>query len=365
MSALLHPYDLAGLTLPNRIVMAPMTRARATDTIATEQMAVYYAQRAGAGLIITESTQVSVQGRGYLYTPGIHSPEQIAGWKRTTDAVHQAGGRIYVQLWHVGRLSHHSLQKNDAAPVAPVAVAATQATVQAIDADGRPAQLPASHPQALDLAGIRAVIEDFVHAAGNAMTAGFDGVEIHAGNGFLFEQFINAGLNTREDRYGGPPIANRLRLLLETIDAISARIGSTRVGVRISPFARVGDLHAFDGEAATWLALAGALAQRNLAYLHASHLGDATFQMSLRSAYCGTLLLAGGFTPATAEQALACGQADLAVFGRPFIANPDLVDRLRHGWPLAQAGREAFYGGGAQGYTDYPNYNATLQAVPG
>jgi 2,4-dienoyl-CoA reductase-like NADH-dependent reductase (Old Yellow Enzyme family) len=190
------------------------------------------------------------------------------------------------------------------------------------------------------------------------MTAGFDGVEIHAGNGYLFEQFINGGFNTREDRYGGPSIANRLRLLLETVDAVSAQIGRTKVGVRVSPFARLADLHAFDEEEATWLALAGALSQREIAYLHASHLGTPDFQRAIRAAYCGTLILSGGYTHETAQQAIDEGVADLAVFGRPFIANPDLVDRLRHGWPLAEAGREAFYGGGAQGYIDYPAYSS-------
>ena len=364
MSILFQPYDLAGLKLANRLVMAPMTRARVPDTIPPAQMALYYAQRAGAGLIITESAQVSTQGRGYLCTPGIHTPEQIAGWRRVTDDVHRAGGRIFVQLSHVGRVSHTSLQEDGAAPVAPVAVAAAQTSVQAFNTEGHPAQVPASQPTALDAAGIRAVIEDFRRAARNAMTAGFDGVEIHAGNGYLFEQFINAGLNTREDRYGGAPIANRLRLLLETVDAISAEIGSTRVGVRVSPFVRLADLHAFEGEEATWLALAGALAQRNLAYVHASHLGTPAFQASFRSAYCGTLLLAGGFTPETAEQALATGDTDLVAFGKPFIANPDLVERLRNGWPLAEAGREAFYGGGAEGYTDYPGYTPEAEAVP-
>lgn len=361
---LFSPYDLSGLALSNRVVMAPMTRARAPDTIPPEHMALYYAQRASAGLIITESAQVSPQGRGYLCTPGIHTPEQIAGWRRTTEAVHLAGGRIFVQLGHVGRISHTSIQEGGAAPVAPVAVAATKTMVQAFDDEGEPAQVPASPPQALDSAGIRAVVEDFRRAARNALAAGFDGVEIHAGNGYLFEQFINGGLNTREDAYGGASIANRLRLLLETVDGVAADIGSKRVGVRVSPFARLGDLDAFVGEEATWLALAGALAQRDLAYVHASHLGTPAFEKSFRSAYCGTLILAGGFTAETAQQAVESGRADLVVFGRPFIANPDLVERLRHGWPLAQAGEEALYGGGTHGYTDYPAYVPAATPTP-
>jgi hypothetical protein len=355
MSSLFESYDLSGLRLANRVVMAPMTRARAPDTVPTADMAIHYAQRAGAGLIITESTQVSVQGRGYLYTPGIHSLAQIEGWKRVTDAVHRAGGRIFAQLWHVGRVSHRSLLEG-LAPVAPVAVTAVQTLVHAYDASGQPAQVPVSPPMALDAQGIGQVIADFRQAAINAIAAGFDGVEIHAGNGFLFEQFINGGLNTREDRYGGASISNRLRLLLETVDEVSAQIGSERVGVRVSPFARAADLHPFEGEEATWLALAGALSQRQIAYLHASDLGTAHFQKTLRAAFCGTFILSGGFTGESARQALDEGRADLAVFGRPFIANPDLVDRLRHGWPLAEAGREAYYAGGARGYIDYPEY---------
>ncbi|SAL05323.1 NADH:flavin oxidoreductase [Caballeronia calidae] len=356
MPSLFDPYDLSGLRLPNRVVMAPMTRARSIDTIPQEHAAIYYAQRAGAGLIITESTQVSVQGRGYLCTPGIHTAEQIAGWRRITDAVHSAGGRIFVQLWHVGRASHTSLQEFGRAPVSAVAVAAADTLVQAYDAEGKPAQVPASTPAALDIAGIQRVVDDFLSAARNAMAAGFDGVEIHAGNGYLFEQFINGALNTRDDRYGGGSIDNRLRLLLETVDVVAEAIGKERVGVRVSPFARLNDLHAFSGEEDTWLALAKALSQRHLAYVHVSHLGTSDFHQAFRGAYRGTLIMAGGFTAETAGQALEAGQIDLAVFGRPFIANPDLVERMRHGWPLAEAEREAFYGAGMRGYIDYPPF---------
>lgn len=355
MASLFAPYDLAGLRLANRIVMAPMTRARAPGGVPNADMATYYAQRAGAGLIVTESTHVSAQGCGYLGTPGIHTPQQLAGWRQVTDAVHRAGGRIFAQLWHVGRVSHASLL-DGGAPVAPVVVAAAQTQVQAYGDDGLPAQVPASVPVALDAAGIRQVVEEFRQGASNAIAAGFDGVEIHAGNGYLFEQFINGGLNTRDDRYGGRPIANRLRLLLETVDAVSAAIGSARTAVRVSPFAHLAGLEGFDGEDATWLALAGALSQRRLAYLHASDLGTPAFQQAFRAAYRDTLMVSGGFTHARAQQAIDDGLADLAVFGRPFIANPDLVERLRKGWPLAEAGREAFYGGGARGYIDYPAY---------
>jgi N-ethylmaleimide reductase len=364
MDSLFTPYSLAGLALANRVVMAPMSRARAPDGIPTAAMATYYAQRASAGLIISESTQVSVQGRGYLDTPGIHTPAQIAGWRAVTDAVHQAGGRIFAQLWHVGRVSHVSLL-DGGRPVAPVAVTAADTRVQALDDAGKPQQLAASAPLALDAAGIAQVKREFRQAAANALAAGFDGVEIHAGNGFLFEQFINGGLNHREDRYGGALIANRLRLLLEVVDGVTAEIGSQRTGVRVTPFAHLADLHGFAGEEATWLALAGALSQRRLAYLHASHLGAAAFQRAFRAAYGDTLMLSGGYTSASAQQAIDEGLAELAVFGRPFIANPDLVARMRNGWPLAEAGKEAFYGGGADGLIDYPAYQPVLEECPG
>jgi 2,4-dienoyl-CoA reductase-like NADH-dependent reductase (Old Yellow Enzyme family) len=359
MSSLFSPWNLGGLRLPNRVVMAPMTRARAADGIPDALTASYYAQRASAGLIVTESAQVSPQGRGYLGTPGIHSPAQVAGWKLVTDAVHRAGGRIFIQLWHVGRVSHVSLMEDGASPVGPVAVAAHNTLVQAFDEAGLPAQVAASQPLALDLEGVQGIIADFRQAARNAIAAGFDGVEIHAGNGYLFEQFINGGLNTRTDRYGGPSTANRLRLLLETVDAVAAEIGPQRVGIRITPYARLADLHTFTGEAVTWLTLAVNLTRRKLAYLHASHLGDAGFQHALRAAYRGTLILAGGFDADSARQALDSGATDLAAFGTPFIANPDLVERMREGWPLALADRAAFYGGGARGYTDYPPYCAS------
>lgn len=363
MATLFGPYNLSGLQLPNRVVMAPMTRARAHGTVPPSQMAIYYAQRAGAGLIVTESTQVSSQGRGYLCTPGIHTPEQIDGWRCVTEAVHRAGGRIFIQLWHVGRVSHTSLQENGRPPVSSTAVQAVDTLVHAYDGAGRPAKMPASAPTQLDIPGIGQVIQDFRDAARNAIAAGFDGVEIHAGNGFLFEQFINAGLNTRDDQYGGAEIDNRLRLLLETVDAVAKDIGGARVGVRVSPFARLYDLHAFDGEEATWLTLAKALSARHLAYVHASDMGTPAFQKAFRDAYPGTLMLAGGFTAEAAQQAIESGQTDLAVFGRPFIANPDLVERMYHGWPLAEAGQEAFYGGGTQGYTDYPPYQPTTEAL--
>jgi N-ethylmaleimide reductase len=356
MPALFAPFRISGLILPNRIVMAPMTRARAADTVPSIDMATYYGQRASAGLIITESVQVSAQGRGYLYTPGIHTPSQVDGWKRVADAVHAAGGRIFIQLWHVGRVSHTSLQEGGGQPVAPVRAQAVNTLVHAFDKTGSPAQVQASTPAALDDRGIQRVIDDFRQAARNAIAAGLDGVELHAGNGFLFEQFINGGLNTRKDRWGGRSISNRLRLLLETVDSVANEIGSARVGVRISPRAYLADLHAFEGEENTWLTLADRLSSRNIAYVHASQMGSVEFERAFRERYRGTLMLADGFTTATAQEALENGRADLVVFGRAFIANPDLVERIRNEWPLAEAGREAFYGTGTNGYIDFPRY---------
>ena len=368
MKKLYTPYDLAGLTLPNRIIMAPMTRSRATDGVPDAQTALYYAQRASAGLIISEGIPVSREGTGFLFVPGLYTDAQEAGWRQVCDAVHARGGRIFAQLWHVGRLSHTSLQAGGAAPVSSVARRADNSPAFAWVSPGEAGQVPASAPRALDAAEIPRVIEDFVLAARRAMAAGFDGIELHGANGYLFEQFINGALNTRDDAYGGT-IANRLRLILDTIDALSAEVGAQRVGVRISPFGRLYDMQPFDDEAATWLALAEALNARQLAYVHTSDqltLGQtpipAGFAAEFRRAYRGTLISAGGFDADSAEAALQQGRIDLAAFGRPFIANPDLVERLRHGWPLAQAERATFYGPhGAHGYTDYPAFAAAPQ----
>lgn len=362
MNALYAPYSMAGLSLANRVVMAPMTRARANGTLPTADTALYYAQRSSAGLIITESVHVSNQARGYLCTPGIHTAEQVQAWRKVTDAVHSRGGRIFAQLWHVGRVSHTSLQEHGAAPVGPTAEPAADTRVQAYDLHGNPGQVPASIPVALDSRGIGQIVSDFKSAAAQVLAAGFDGIELHAGNGYLFEQFINGALNRRTDRYGGSSIANRIRLLLETVDAMAEGVGHERIGVRITPFARLNGMQPFDGEEETWLALAEALAERGTAYLHASHLGPSSFQDEIRNAFTGTLMMSGGFTPETARQALESGEADLAVFGRPFIANPDLVERMKNGWPLAEAGQEAFYGGGAEGYIDYPTYHSETAA---
>ncbi|HEY4530952.1 MAG TPA: alkene reductase [Luteimonas sp.] len=364
MSILFDRHELGGLALRNRIVMAPMTRSRAVATIPDALTATYYAQRATAGLIVTEGAQVSEQARGYLFTPGLHTRAQVAGWKGVADAVHAAGGALYAQLWHVGRVSHVSLQPGERAPVAPVARVAAGVQAFAYREDGTPGQVPASTPRALATAEIPAITADFVAAARNAIEAGFDGVEIHGANGYLFEQFINGGLNTRSDAYGGQPIINRLRFVLETLDAVVAEVGAHRVGIRLSPFNRVFDMPAFEGEAMTWRAMAGELASRGLAYVHLSNRAAIVaaagegFIREFRETCGGTFILAGNYTRQAAESDVAGGLADLVAFGRPFIANPDLVARLRHGWPLAEADNATFYGGTAAGYTDYPTYGA-------
>lgn len=318
-----------------------------------------------SGLLITEGTPVSQQGTGYLYTPGLYTAEQEAGWAEVTRAVHEKGGRIFAQLWHVGRMSHVSLQHEGAAPVSASALQAQGCQVYAVGPDGEPGPQPASAPRALETDEVAQITESFVAAARRAMRAGFDGVEIHGANGYLFEQFINGSVNDRTDRYGGS-IDNRLRLLLETLDAVGAAIGMHHVGVRLSPFGRLYDMAAFEDESATWLTLAAELDARKPAYVHLSDqlsIGGEEMPANFPSVFCktftGTLIAAGGFNQDTAEQALKDGALDLIAFGKPFIANPDLVARMHNGWPLAEAPRAAFYGGqGPAGYTDFAPWNA-------
>ncbi|MGY1424790.1 alkene reductase [Lysobacter sp. A289] len=369
MTTLFDRYNLAGLALRNRVVMAPMTRSRAADTVPDAATAAYYQQRGTAGLIVTEGSQVSDEGRGYLFTPGVHTPAQVEGWKSVTDAVHTRGGAIFAQLWHVGRVSHVSVQAEARAPVSSVAKVAEGTTAFAYDQQGQPGPVQASMPRALETAEIPRITQDFVAAAHNAVAAGFDGVELHGANGYLLEQFINAGLNTRDDRYGGATIEDRLRFTLETVDAVTAAIGPGRVGIRLSPFNRIFDMPAFEDEADTWLELARQLSSRQLAYVHISNRDvlvatdeGKRFLEAFRQAYVGTLIIAGGYTRETAEADLAAGLADLAAFGRPFISNPDLVARLQHGWPLAEPDRDTFYGGTTVGYVDYPEYAAEEMA---
>lgn len=369
MSTLFKPYDLAGTALANRVVMAPMTRARALNDVPDEHTVVYYAQRASAGLIISEGIPISREGCGYLFNPGLYSDEQTQGWRRVTDAVHEKGGRIFAQLWHVGRVSHVSLQPDGVPPVSSVAIVAANSNAYAWVEKGQPGPVQASTPRALSMTDVHRVTADFVAAARRAIDAGFDGIELHGANGYLFEQFLNGALNTREDAYGGS-IANRQRFLLETLDALAAAIGSARVGVRLSPFGRLFDMQPYAEESATWLSLASALNERKLAYVHLSDqltIGaeaiPAGFASHFRQAYKGTLIAAGGFNRELAEAVLQAGDLDLVAFGRPFIANPDLVERMQNGWPLAEGDRATFYGvngSPTQGYTDYPAYSEAV-----
>lgn len=368
MSNLFQPYNLAGTTLANRVVMAPMTRARALHDIPDEHTVLYYAQRASAGLIVSEGAPISREGCGYLFNPGLYNDAQVQGWRRVTEAVHAKGGKMFAQLWHVGRVSHVSIQPDGGAPVSSVAVTAARSNAYAWVAEDQPGPVQASLPRALETDEVRRVTADFVSAARRAMDAGFDGVELHGANGYLFEQFHNGALNTRTDEYGGS-IANRQRFLLETLDALAAEIGSAQVGVRLSPFGRLFDMHPYAQEAEAWLSLAEALNTRSLAYVHLSDqltIGaeaiPAGFSTQWRQAYQGTLIAAGGFTRALAEAVLAKGDLDLVAFGRPFIANPDLVERMQHDWPLAEGDRATFYGidgNPTRGYTDYPPASVT------
>lgn len=362
---------MAGLQLPNRIVMAPMTRARAPGDIANEMMATYYRQRAGAGLIISEGTPISREGQGYLYNPGIFASEQITGWRLTTDAVHQAGGRIFAQLWHVGRVSHTSIQQDGARPVSASTRRARGARAFGRNQLGEAAFLEPSPPRALSTGEVGRVVDDFARAAANAVFAGFDGIELHAANGYLFEQFINPAVNDRSDRYSAQSVENRLRFTLEVVEAVSARIGARRVGIRISPYGQISDMPLYPDIDQIYLDLGRELARKNIAYIHLMDQSgyrrdDMTLPVTdqlwslierLRAAFdTGALVVAGKQTRDSANRLVEECLVDLVAFGQPFIANPDLVERLRQGWPLSEPDRNTYYGGDSIGYTDYPTY---------
>lgn len=365
MSKLLKPFKLGKMELANRIVMAPMTRARISNQqdAADNDTALYYAQRSSAGLIISEGSQISQQGQGFLFTPGIYNESQVQGWKATTKAVHDNNGKIFIQLWHVGRMSHTSLQPNGQAPVSSVAKIAENGTCFAFDEQGKPGSIPVSKPKALTIEEIQLIKQDFVQAAKNAIEAGFDGVEIHGANGYLIEQFINATLNTRTDVYGGQSIESRTRLALEIVDEIAFAIGAERTSIRLAPLGRFAGMTSFPQEEETWLHLATELSKRDIAYVHLSDqetIGAQAipkgFTEKFRTAYNGVLIIAGGFDKQKADQYLNEGKVDLIAFGRSFISNPDLVERMQHDWPITEADRAIFYGGDQRGYTDFPNY---------
>ena len=349
-----QPYDLGPLKLANRIVMAPLTRNRAAaGLVPGPHAAEYYAQRASAGLLIAEATQISPQAQGYQDTPGIYTPEQIAGWRVVTDAVHAKGGRIFLQIWHVGRVSHVDLQPGGAAPVAPSAIASgTKTFVNNSFAD-------TSMPRALGIEEIPAIIADFRQAAANAIAAGFDGVESHGANGYLLDQFAKDGANQRTDAYGGS-IENRARLMLEVASAVSAEIGAQRTGIRLSPASPANGVSSSDPQPQFDYIVEG-LNKLGLVYIHVVEGATggprdvAPFDFAgLRRRFSGAYIANNGYDLDLAEKHLAADQADLFAFGRPFIANPDLVARLQSGAALNAINPATIYGGGAEGYTDYP-----------
>jgi N-ethylmaleimide reductase len=351
---LLSPYRLGKLQLLNRVVMAPLTRNRAAiGNVPTSLMATYYAQRASAGLLISEATQVSPDGQGYEATPGIHSPEQIEGWQEVTRAVHARGGHIFLQLWHVGRVSHISLQPFGRAPVAPSAIRAkTKTFVGGTFAD-------VSEPRALRRDEIPGIIEVFRQGAINALDAGFDGVELHGANGYLIDQFLRDSTNQRDDDYGGS-IQNRARLLREVLAVVIEEVGADRVGIRLSPVTPANDVSDSNPQA-LFDHVVGEIDKLAPVYIHVVEGATggardyAPFDYAaLRKAFRGTYIANNGYTPETAHAALATGAADLIAFGKPFLANPDLVERLRRDAPLNAPDKATFYGGGAKGYTDYP-----------
>ena len=362
---LFSPLTLGNQELNNRIVMAPMTRSRTQQPgdIPTASMAEYYSQRASAGLIISEATQISPQGQGYSFTPGIYSRAQIQGWKQVTDKVHQAGGRIFLQLWHVGRMSHPSFHA-DGKPVAPSALA-PDAQVWIVDENGNGHMQDCPIPRALTIDEITAIINDYRQAALNAMEAGFDGVEIHGANGYLIDQFLRRSSNHRTDQYGGTQ-HKRIRFALNIVNAVTQAIGADKVGIRLAPFIMQRGMH--DEEAPQTILLAAQEFEKmKLAYIHLAEADwdDAPvvsegFRLALRQCYSGRIIVAGHYTAEKARRILQKNFADLVAFGRPFIANPDLPERLRYQWPLSTIRDTAtLFGGNHTGYTDYPPYETS------
>lgn len=358
---LLSPVKFGAVELPNRVVMAPLTRARTPDQIPGPMQREYYAQRAGAGLIISEATNISESARGYVYTPGIYTDEQEAGWKQVVNGVHAAGGRIALQLWHVGRVGSEMVHPDGRKPVAPSAIRAEGAQSYVEFEDGSSGNHETSTPRALETKEIPGVIAEYRRAAERAKRAGFDLVEVHAANAYLLQQFMATGSNKRTDAYGGS-IGNRARLTLDIVDAVCEVMGADRVGIRISPFIEIFGLTDDEPKAMAFY-LAEQLDKRGLAYLHINEpdwaggdikLTDA-FRRAMRERFSsGGLFFCGHYTAERAESLIADGIGDGAAFGRPYIANPDLVARFRQGAHLTSPDESTYYGGGEEGYTDYP-----------
>ena len=373
MPTLFDPIQAGDLHLANRIAMAPLTRNRSPQAVPRDITATYYAQRASAGLLITEGTAITHQGQGYSDVPGLYGTEQLDGWKRVTQAVHARGGKIVTQLWHVGRVSHTALQPEGGAPVAPSAVRAQSQTYLVDAASGQGQFVPTSEPRALAAEELPDIVHAFAAAARNAVqTAGFDGVEIHGANGYLLDQFLKDGANQRKDDYGGG-IANRVRLMVEVTRAVVDAIGGGRVGIRLSPVTPANDIRDSDPQP-LFEHLARELAPLGLAFIHVIEgatggprevegrpFDYAAFKNAYRSAGGrGAWMVNNGYDRDMAQEALASGRADIVAFGRAFISNPDLVERLRRGAPLNAWDKTTFYGGGEHGYIDYP----ALEQVP-
>jgi len=357
---LFRPFTLGDLHLPNRVIMAPLTRSRAQQPgdLPWELNATYYAQRANAGLIIAEATQVSPQGKGYAFTPGIYSDEQVEGWRKVTSAVHHEGGRIILQLWHVGRISRPELQPNGQKPVAPSAIKPEGAQTFIDEKSG---MVDILEPRALTADEIPGIVDQFRRAAENAKRAGFDGVEIHGANGYLIDQFIRSKTNLRSDAYGGS-IENRISFPMMVVDAVVGVWGGQRTGIRLSPTGTFNDMHD-DDPVATFGVLASHLNDSGIAYIEIvedSFQGNAvegrpeSIVNAIRSGFTGTYIGNGNYTADEARKRIHAGLCDLVSFGRPFISNPDLPERFRQGASLNEYDSKTFYGGDEQGYTDYP-----------
>jgi N-ethylmaleimide reductase len=374
MESLFEAFDLSGLTLSNRVVMAPLTRNRSPNAVPLPITATYYAQRASAGLLITEATAISHQGQGYADVPGLYSSESLAGWRDVTQAVHSAGGKIVVQLWHVGRISHVSLQPQGRSPVAPSALQA-DAKTYIIGEDGTGQFVSTSMPRALEAGELPGIVEDYRRAARSAIDVGFDGVEIHAANGYLIDQFLRAGSNQRDDAYGGS-IENRARFLFQIVDAVTAEIGAHRTGIRISPVTPANDATDKDPQP-LFDYVVRKLANYELSYIHViegATGGERGFQQGasafdyarLKAIYRAAngnaaWMVNNGYDREMAVRAVESGDADLVAFGRPFIANPDLASRLFQNVALADFDPSTLYGGsGSKGYTDYPLLDETI-----
>lgn len=358
-----EPFTFGAHLLKNRIAMAPMTRARNADHIPNSNNALYYRQRAGAGLIITEGTAISDTSMGVLCIPGLYTEAQTAGWQQVTAAVHEEGSVIFTQLWHVGRVSHTSNQPGGQAPVGASDIQAAHSFAWGLDENGQEGFVPCSTPRALTTEEVPQITADFVQAAKNALTAGFDGVELHGANGYLIEQFLNPHTNNRTDQYGGS-VENRSRFLLETIDACIDAIGADKVAIRLTPYGGLHELPHYDEMEATYTYLAKELSQRKIAYIHimdqqsrGSYALPEGFLERFRTWYDGILILAGGMNRAKAEDLVQRNLIDLAAFGEPFIANPDLPERLQHNFPLTPPNRSLHYGLSMEGYIDWEPYH--------